>query len=92
MTKYGYYEKKDKINSRLKRIEGQIRGINGMVQDDKYCIDILTQVSAAQSALNQVALELLSEHTNHCLSDDEIGPKDKQKKIEEIVTAVSRMI
>ena len=92
MNKYGYHHKKESVTKRLNRIEGQVRGINKMVNDDTYCIDILTQISAAQSALDKVALELLNEHTAHCLSDDTIGPKDKKAKVDELVTAISRML
>lgn len=92
MSQYGYYKNKDEVTKRLNRLEGQVRGVTKMVQDDKYCIDILTQISAVQSALDKVALELLSQHTLHCLSDDKIGPKGKDKKAEELVKAVSRML
>lgn len=92
MHTYGYSNNKDSITKRLNRIEGQVRGINKMVSEDKYCIDILTQISAVQSALNNVALELLTEHTRHCLSNEKIGPKEQAKKVEELVTAVSRML
>lgn len=90
--KYGYTDNKDAISKRLNRIEGQVRGINKMTQDDKYCIDILTQVSAIQAALDKVSLELLREHTRHCLTNDAIGPKGRDAKVNELVTAVSRML
>ena len=66
--KYGYAENKPAIAMRLKRIEGQVRGVARMVAEDKYCIDILTQVTAAQAALDKVALELLRDHAKHCLT------------------------
>jgi DNA-binding FrmR family transcriptional regulator len=91
MHKYGYVNSKPDLTKRLNRIEGQVRGINKMVQDDKYCIDILTQISAIQSALDKVGLELLSEHTKHCLTDDTIG-ESKEQKADELVKAVSRML
>ena len=90
--KYGYTANKAEVAKRLNRIEGQIRGINKMVQDDKYCVDILTQISAVQAAMDKVALELLTEHTRHCLTNDAIGPKGKDAKVEELVKAVSRML
>lgn len=90
MRKYGYAANKTELTKRLNRIEGQVRGINRMVQDDKYCIDILTQISAIQSALDKVGLELLTEHTRHCLLDDSINTKEK--KAEELVKAVGRML
>lgn len=92
MNKYGYANSKDQLTKRLNRIEGQVRGINQMVQDDKYCIEILTQISAIQSALDQVGLELLSEHARHCLTNDKVGPKGQEAKVEELVKAVSRMV
>ena len=92
MTQYGYYQNKDSISKRLNRLEGQVRGVNKMVQQDKYCIDILTQISAVQAAMDKVSLELLSEHTRHCLTNDEIKPGDKTDKVDELVRAVSRMI
>jgi DNA-binding FrmR family transcriptional regulator len=90
MSKYGYSVNKIELTNRLNRIEGQVRGINKMVQDDKYCIDILTQISAIQSALDKVGLELLAEHTRHCLMNDSIS--NKEKKADELVKAVSRML
>lgn len=92
MHKYGYAENKESLTKRLNRIEGQVRGINKMVQTDKYCIDILTQISAIQSALDKVGLELLAEHTRHCLGKDDVGPKGNDAKVEELVKAVSRML
>ena len=92
MNKYGYANKKNEITKRLNRLEGQVRGVNKMVQDDKYCIDILTQISAVQSALDKVALELLNEHAIHCLSNENVGPKGKDKKAKELVQAISRML
>ena len=64
----GYTATKDQLLARLARIEGQIRGIEGMVEDDRYCIDILTQISAAQAALDKVALGLLDDHAHHCVT------------------------
>ena len=92
MTEYGYYENKVAITKRLNRLEGQVRGVTKMVQEDKYCIDILTQISAVQAAMDKVSLELLSEHTRHCLNNENIGPKDKNAKVDELVKAVSRML
>ena len=65
---YGYNEDKDAYPKRLRRIEGQVRGLQRMVDEDKYCIDILTQISAVNSALQSVALGLLDEHLKHCVS------------------------
>ena len=90
--KYGYADSKTGLTKRLNRVEGQVRGVSKMVQDDKYCIDILTQISAAQAALDKVALELLRDHARHCLSDDTVQAKAGTDKAEELVGAISRML
>lgn len=92
MKKYGYSDNKPAVTKRLNRIEGQVRGVNRMVEEDKYCIDILTQIAAIQSALDNVALELLTEHTKHCLNSENTTQKERTQKVEELVTAVSRML
>jgi DNA-binding FrmR family transcriptional regulator len=86
----GYTATKEQLLARLKRIEGQIRGIEGMVDDDRYCIDILTQISAAQAALDKVALGLLDDHAHHCVlgADDD----DRDDKTEELMAAVGRLM
>ena len=86
----GYTASKDQLLARLRRIEGQIRGIEGMVQDDRYCIDILTQISAAQAALDKVALGLLDGHAHTCV----IGAKAEQQdaRTEEMMAAVGRLL
>jgi DNA-binding FrmR family transcriptional regulator len=90
--KYGYSERNDDIAKRLNRIEGQVRGIGGMVGEDRYCIDILTQIAATRAALDKVGLELLREHTKHCLADPTVGPKTIDKKTDELIATISRMI
>src|SRR5919199_3765882 len=65
----GYTKDKDKVLGRLRRVEGQIRGLQRMVDEDQYCIDVLTQISAATKALQAVAVELLEDHLQHCVSD-----------------------
>jgi DNA-binding FrmR family transcriptional regulator len=90
MTQYGYTESKPKLLKRLNRIEGQIRGISKMVQDDKYCIDILTQVSAVKAAMDKVALELLRDHAKHCLTNEHVHSEND--KADELVTAIGRML
>lgn len=92
MTKYGYTETKPELLKRLNRVEGQVRGVSKMVQDDKYCIDILTQVSAAKAALDKVALELLRDHAKHCLTNDNVKSQGKNNKADELVGAISRML
>ena len=89
---YGYAENKDAIHRRLKRIEGQVRGVSRMVEDDKYCIDILTQITAAQAALDKVALELLRDHAAHCLTNNDVHAAEGEDKVEELVGAVGRML
>jgi CsoR family transcriptional regulator, copper-sensing transcriptional repressor len=86
----GYTATKDQLLARLRRIEGQIRGIEGMVQDDRYCIDILTQISAAQAALDKVALGLLDGHAHTCV----IGAEAEQQseRTEEMMAAVGRLL
>lgn len=89
---YGYAENKQNLTNRLNRIEGQVRGVNKMVEDDKYCIDILTQVSAIQSALNKVSLELVRDHAKHCLTNDDIHAKHADSKADELVDALARLL
>lgn len=86
----GYSATKEQLLKRLKRIEGQVRGIEGMVQDDRYCIDVLTQISAVQAAMDKVALGLLDDHARHCVmgaSEDE-----RADKTEELMAAVARLM
>lgn len=92
MTKNGYTDTKPQVLARLNRIEGQVRGVSKMVQEDKYCIDVLTQISAAQAALDKVALELLRDHARHCLTNDEVHSHGSGDKADELVGAISRML
>jgi CsoR family transcriptional regulator, copper-sensing transcriptional repressor len=89
---YGYAENKDELGGRLRRVEGQIRGIQRMVDDDEYCIDILTQISAAGSALKKVAVALLDDHIRHCVADGRASAKDRERKIAEATAAVDRLL
>jgi DNA-binding FrmR family transcriptional regulator len=90
-TTRGYTATKDQLLGRLARIEGQIRGIEGMVRDDRYCIDILTQIAAAQAALDKVALGLLDDHAHHCvLGARTAGERDE--KTDELMAAVGRLM
>jgi CsoR family transcriptional regulator, copper-sensing transcriptional repressor len=86
----GYTATKDQLIARLRRIEGQIRGIEGMVADDRYCIDILTQISAAQAALDKVALGLLDGHAHTCVVGAEPGQQDERTA--EMMAAVGRLL
>lgn len=92
MQHYGYHDNKEQLIKRLKRAEGQVRGIARMIEEDKYCIDILTQLSATEAALDKVALELLREHSNHCLADATLSDEDRRAKSDELVTAVGRLL
>src|SRR5213592_2738632 len=85
----GYAATKDQLLTRLRRVEGQVRGVAGMVEADRYCIDVLTQISAVQAALDKVALGLLDEHARHCVID---GPNDaKAQRADELMAAVARL-
>jgi DNA-binding FrmR family transcriptional regulator len=89
-TTPGYHDDKAKVLARLRRIEGQVRGIQRMVEDDTYCIDVLTQVSAANRALQQVALLLLDEHVRHCVADD--VRQGSEDRIDEAMAAIARLV
>jgi DNA-binding FrmR family transcriptional regulator len=90
---HGYIKDKDDYLKRLRRVEGQIRGLQRMVDDEAYCIDILTQVSAATKALETVALGLLDDHLAHCVVDAarEGGP-DAEVKLKEASDAIARLV
>lgn len=86
----GYSAGKDALLARLKRVEGQVRGVQRMVEGDRYCIDVLTQISAAQAALDKVALGLLDEHARHCVMG---ADGDEQvDKTDELMAAVARLM
>jgi CsoR family transcriptional regulator, copper-sensing transcriptional repressor len=86
----GYTATKDQLLKRLRRIEGQVGGIQRMVEDDRYCIDVLTQIGAIQAALDKVALGLLDDHARHCVIG---GPEAKQdERTEELMAAVGRLM
>jgi CsoR family transcriptional regulator, copper-sensing transcriptional repressor len=84
----GYSQKKEELLKRLARIEGQARGIRGMVEDDRYCIDIITQIHAVQAALDKVALGLLDDHAKTCVA----SAKDEPEKLSELMDAVERLV
>jgi DNA-binding FrmR family transcriptional regulator len=86
----GYSASKDQLLKRLNRIEGQVRGIGRMVEDDRYCIDVLTQISAIQAALDKVALGLLDGHAHHCVVG--AAAEDRDAKTEELMAAVGRLM
>ena len=89
-TTRGYTASKDQLLTRLRRIEGQVRGVEGMVEDDRYCIDVLTQISAIQAALDKVALELMDDHARHCVMGAASG--EREDKTEELMGAVARLL
>jgi DNA-binding FrmR family transcriptional regulator len=90
---HGYTENKDDYLKRMRRIEGQVRGITKMIDDDKYCIDILTQVSAATKALQAVALGLLEEHMAGCIVDAaRTGGPEADAKVKEAADAIARLV
>jgi DNA-binding FrmR family transcriptional regulator len=88
----GYTATKDQLRDRLARIEGQVRGVSRMVEEDRYCIDVLTQISAIQAALERVALGLLDDHARHCLIGGHGGPTDPEDQVQELMGAVGRML
>ena len=88
---HGYTKDKQKIQMRLRRIEGQVRGIQNMVEEDRYCIDVLTQVNATRAALESVALRLLADHTQHCVTEA-IQSGGGTAKIRELNDAVERLV
>jgi DNA-binding FrmR family transcriptional regulator len=86
----GYSATKDQLLKRLRRVEGQVRGVQNMVEDERYCIDVLTQISAIQAALDKVALGLMDDHARHCVID---GPSElKDERTEELMAAVARLM
>jgi len=88
----GYHENKDGLLTRLRRIEGQVRGIQRMVQEEAYCIDILTQITAITGALNKVAVSLLEDHLRHCVAESLAGGTDAGVKVNEAALAVRRLL
>ncbi|WP_276621582.1 metal-sensitive transcriptional regulator [Streptomyces gilvus] len=90
---HGYHKQKDEHLKRLRRIEGQIRGLQRMVDEDVYCIDILTQVSASTKALQSFALQLLEEHLRHCVADAALrGGDEIDAKVDEATKAIARLL
>src|SRR5690349_10905269 len=92
-TTHGYTARKDSHLKRLRRIEGQVRGLQRMVEEDKYCIDVLTQVSAATKALQSFSLELLEEHLAHCVVEAaQRGGAEVDAKVREATAAIARLV
>jgi CsoR family transcriptional regulator, copper-sensing transcriptional repressor len=86
----GYTASKDQLQTRLRRIEGQVRGVQKMVDEDRYCIDVLTQISAIQAALDKVALGLLDGHAHTCVVGAD--PDERDARTDEMMTAVGRLL
>ena len=86
----GYAATKDELLKRLSRAEGQVRGVARMIEDDRYCMDVLTQISAARAALDRVALGVLDEHVRHCVVGGH-GPGSEEERIDELMAAVGRL-
>jgi DNA-binding FrmR family transcriptional regulator len=86
----GYSTTKDQLLTRLRRIEGQVRGVERMVEEDRYCIDVVTQITAVQAALDKVALGLLDDHARHCVIEGRGGTPEELT--EELMGAVGRML
>lgn len=92
-TEPGYITEKQALLNRLRRVEGQVRGLQRMVEEDTYCIDILTQVSAATKALENVALSLLEEHVRHCVMDAaRVDGREADQKLTEATEAIARLV
>jgi DNA-binding FrmR family transcriptional regulator len=89
--KRGYSASKDELLKRLARVEGQVRGIGRMVEEDRYCIDVVTQINAARAALDGIALGLLDGHARHCVLEQMSGP-DPERSVDELMGAVGRML
>ena len=86
----GYSATKDQLGKRLRRIEGQVRGVEKMVEEERYCIDVVTQISAIQAALDKVALGLLDDHARHCIIEGRQGSSEDMT--EELMSAVGRLM
>jgi CsoR family transcriptional regulator, copper-sensing transcriptional repressor len=89
---HGYAANKDDLRRRLRRIEGQVRGLERMIDEDTYCIDVLVQVSAATRALQGVALGLLDDHVRHCVRDAIAEGDDGEERITEAIAAIERLV
>jgi DNA-binding FrmR family transcriptional regulator len=86
----GYKTDKDALLKRLARIEGQVRGVSRMVEGERYCIDVLTQIGAIEAALDKVALGLIDDHTRHCVMDAD--GDEQTEKVDELVAALGRFV
>jgi len=87
----GYKASKAELLKRLARAEGQVRGVTRMVEDERYCVDVLTQIQAAQAALDKIALGLLDEHARNCMSEP-LEPRKREQQVQELMGAVGRLV
>ena len=88
----GYSASKQQLLNRLARVEGQVRGVARMVEEDRYCIDVLTQIAAAQAALEKIALGLVDGHVRVCMRDGGGAPSDPDERVDELMGAVGRLV
>ena len=88
----GYYRNKEALRTRLRRIEGQVRGLQRLIDEDTYCIDVLTQISAVNAGLKKVAVALLDDHMRHCVAETLASGGDADDKIAEATAAVGRLL
>jgi DNA-binding FrmR family transcriptional regulator len=88
----GYIEDKDLLQKRLRRIEGQVRGLQRMVEEDRYCIDVLQQASAVKAAIDEVALRLVDGHVSHCMTEATGDQKHRDAMADELMGAVARLV
>jgi len=88
----GYTASKQQLLRRLARVEGQVRGVAGMVENERYCIDVLTQIAAVQAALDKISLGLLDDHARHCMQGKGGAPSDPEEQVNELMGAVGRLL
>jgi DNA-binding FrmR family transcriptional regulator len=92
ITTRGYTASKGQLLARLARVEGQVRGVSRMVEEDRYCVDVLTQIAAVRAALEQISLGLLDGHARHCILGEGEAPEDPKEQVEELMGAVGRLV
>ncbi len=88
----GYTTTKEQLRKRLARVEGQVRGVAGMVEENRYCIEVLTQIAAIQAALDKISLGLLDDHARHCMQGKGQAPSDPDEQVDELMGAVGRLL
>jgi len=88
----GYSATKEQLLKRLARVEGQVRGVSGMVENERYCIDVLTQISAIRAALDKISLGLIDDHARHCMQGKGGAPSDPEEQVDELMGALGRLL